>query len=35
MREPDARILMEQQWQPDKVDHPRTRPWAVFIAPRD
>ena len=33
MAEPDARALMEQQWRPDKVDHPQTRPWAVFIAP--
>lgn len=33
MAEPNARALMAQQWQPDRVDHPQTRPWAIFIEP--
>jgi uncharacterized protein (TIGR01244 family) len=32
MPEPDARALMEQQWRPHEVDHPRVRPWAAFVA---
>lgn len=33
--EPAARALMEQQWQPDRTDHPQARPWAEFIAHRE
>jgi len=32
MPEPVARALMEQQWSPDKGDHPAFKPWALFIA---
>lgn len=32
MPETEARKLMEQQWAPDKSDHPAMQVWAEFIA---
>jgi uncharacterized protein (TIGR01244 family) len=32
MPESDARALMEQQWAPDKSNHPAMKVWATFIS---
>jgi len=34
MPEPEARALMQQQWEPDRSDRPEWAVWAQFIAPR-
>ncbi|KRA80745.1 protein tyrosine phosphatase family protein [Altererythrobacter sp. Root672] len=35
MPEPVARALMEQQWSPERSDHPAAPQWAAFIRERD
>ncbi len=32
MAKAEARALLEQQWSPDKSDHPAAPAWAAFIA---
>ena len=34
MPEPEARALMEQQWSPERSDHPDAPTWAAFIGER-
>lgn len=35
MPEAEARALMEQQWSPERSDHPDAPTWAAFIKPRE
>lgn len=35
MAEPEARALMEQQWSPERSDHPDAPTWAAFIRERE
>ena len=34
MPEAEARALMEQQWSPERCDHPDAPSWAAFVAER-
>jgi len=35
MPEAEARALMEQQWSPERSDHPDAPAWAAFVAKRN
>jgi uncharacterized protein (TIGR01244 family) len=35
MPEPEARALMEQQWSPERSDHPAAPVWAAFIQEKE